>query len=207
MFTDDSIYDDDSSSGSLSHRRRRLVSADGFLGKESGHSLSYESKSASGRAGLTVPGRRTDKTFPLGENLPFINPSRPLDTLQVLVQELIGAQQEQYQHEIRQIRDEIRALDQLLNRHRSGQSNRVDTTVPSNDPSPPADLTSAAPHSSLFSDSSPSLDKATETCNTEVNTERSSAEVMRSDPKHTDWDGSRTSSPLSPQVVHFRLAP
>ncbi|KAM4634325.1 M-phase phosphoprotein 9 isoform 2-T2 [Polymixia lowei] len=114
MSTDDSISEDVSSSGALSHCH---VSADGDGGKESETSLvSSEGTSASGLAGPedrhtrtsqttggTVESRpmditpacnkirslclSTDEAFEQGKNLPFINPSS-LETLRVLVQEI-----------------------------------------------------------------------------------------------------------------------
>ncbi|KAA8584288.1 M-phase phosphoprotein 9 isoform X2 [Etheostoma spectabile] len=113
MSTDDSISEDVSSSGALSHCH---VSADGDGGKESEASLvSSEGTSASGLAvsegrhttsqttGGTVESRpmditpacnkirsiclSTDEAFEQGKSLPFINPSS-LETLRVLVQEI-----------------------------------------------------------------------------------------------------------------------
>lgn len=114
MSTDDSISEDVSSSGALSHCH---VSADGDGGKESETSLvSSEGTSASGLAvpedrhtrtsqttGGTVDSRpmditpacnkirslclSTDEAFEQGKNLPFINPSS-LETLRALVQEI-----------------------------------------------------------------------------------------------------------------------
>uniref|UniRef100_UPI003AB0CAF7 M-phase phosphoprotein 9 n=1 Tax=Centroberyx gerrardi TaxID=166262 RepID=UPI003AB0CAF7 len=114
MSTDDSISEDVSSSGALSHCH---VSADGDGGKESETSLvSSEGTSASGLAvpddrhirtsqttGGTVESRpmditpacnkirslclSTDEAFEQGKNLPFINPSS-LETLRALVQEI-----------------------------------------------------------------------------------------------------------------------
>ncbi|XP_018549863.1 M-phase phosphoprotein 9 isoform X1 [Lates calcarifer] len=113
MSTDDSISEDVSSSGPLSHCH---VSADGDGGKESETSLvSSEGTSASGLAvsedrhtasqttGGTVESRpmditpacnkirslclSTDEAFEQGKNLPFINPSS-LETLRALVQEI-----------------------------------------------------------------------------------------------------------------------
>uniref|UniRef100_A0A3P8S9N8 M-phase phosphoprotein 9 n=1 Tax=Amphiprion percula TaxID=161767 RepID=A0A3P8S9N8_AMPPE len=113
MSTDDSISEDVSSSGALSHCH---VSADGDVGKESETSLvSSEGTSASGLAvsedrhttsqttGGTVECRpmditpacnkirslclSTDEAFEQGKNLPFINPSS-LETLRALVQEI-----------------------------------------------------------------------------------------------------------------------
>ncbi|XP_034458994.1 M-phase phosphoprotein 9 [Hippoglossus hippoglossus] len=113
MSTDDSISEDVSSSGALSHCH---VSADGDGGKESETSLlSSEGTSASGLAvsedrhsasqttGGTVENRpvfitpacnkirslclSTKEAFEQGKNLPFINPSS-LETLRALVQEI-----------------------------------------------------------------------------------------------------------------------
>lgn len=113
MSTDDSISEDVSSSGALSHCH---VSADGDVGKESENSLvSSEGTSASGLAvsegrrttsqttGGTVECRpmditpacnkirslclSTDEAFEQGKTLPFINPSS-LETLRALVQEI-----------------------------------------------------------------------------------------------------------------------
>lgn len=113
MSTDDSVSEDVSSSGPLSHCH---VSADGDGGKESETSLvSSEGTSASGLAvsedrhttsqttGGTVENRpvditpacnkirslclSTDEAFEQGKNLPFINPSS-LETLRALVQEI-----------------------------------------------------------------------------------------------------------------------
>ncbi|XP_040915471.1 M-phase phosphoprotein 9 isoform X2 [Toxotes jaculatrix] len=113
MSTDDSISEDVSSSGALSHCH---VSGDGDGGKESETSLvSSEGTSASGLAvsedrhtasqttGGTVESRpmditpacnkirslclSTDEAFQQGKNLPFINPSS-LETLRALVQEI-----------------------------------------------------------------------------------------------------------------------
>ncbi|XP_049415802.1 M-phase phosphoprotein 9 isoform X1 [Epinephelus fuscoguttatus] len=113
MSTDDSISEDVSSSGALSHCH---VSADGDVGKESETSLvSSEGTSASGLAvseerhttsqttGGTVESRpmditpacnkirslclSTDEAFEQGKSLPFINPSS-LETLRALVQEI-----------------------------------------------------------------------------------------------------------------------
>ncbi|XP_072227852.1 M-phase phosphoprotein 9 [Leuresthes tenuis] len=113
MSTDDSISEDVSSSGALSHCH---VSADGDVGKESETSLvSSEGTSASGLAvsegrhtisqttGGTVESRpmditpacnkirslclSTDEAFEQEKNLPFINPSS-LETLRALVQEI-----------------------------------------------------------------------------------------------------------------------
>ncbi|XP_044029174.1 M-phase phosphoprotein 9 isoform X1 [Siniperca chuatsi] len=113
MSTDDSISEDVSSSGALSHCH---VSADGDVGKESETSLvSSEGTSASGLAvsegrhttsqttGGTVECRpmditpacnkirslclSTDEAFEQGKSLPFINPSS-LETLRALVQEI-----------------------------------------------------------------------------------------------------------------------
>ncbi|KAF7646700.1 hypothetical protein LDENG_00183500 [Lucifuga dentata] len=114
MSTDDSISEDVSSSGALSHCH---VSADGDGGKESEASLvSSEGTSASGLAvsedrlsrtsqtkGGAVEGRQmditpacnkirslclsTDEAFQQGKSLPFINPSS-LETLRALVQEI-----------------------------------------------------------------------------------------------------------------------
>ncbi|XP_071321347.1 M-phase phosphoprotein 9 isoform X5 [Trachinotus anak] len=113
MSTDDSISEDVSSSGALSHCH---VSADGDGGKESETSLvSSEGTSASGLAvsedrrttsqttGGTVESRpmditpacnkirslclSTEEAFEQGKNLPFINPSS-LETLRALVQEI-----------------------------------------------------------------------------------------------------------------------
>ncbi|XP_044189407.1 M-phase phosphoprotein 9 isoform X2 [Thunnus albacares] len=113
MSTDDSISEDVSSSGALSHCH---ASADGDGGKESETSLvSSEGTSASGLAvsegrhttsqttGGTVESRpmditpacnkirslclSTDEAFEQGKNLPFINPSS-LETLRALVQEI-----------------------------------------------------------------------------------------------------------------------
>ncbi|XP_078127468.1 M-phase phosphoprotein 9 isoform X1 [Sander vitreus] len=113
MSTDDSISEDVSSSGALSHCH---VSADGDAGKESEASLvSSEGTSASGLAvsegrhttsqttGGTVESRpmditpacnkirslclSTDEAFEQGKSLPFINPSS-LETLRGLVQEI-----------------------------------------------------------------------------------------------------------------------
>nr|XP_019937822.1 PREDICTED: M-phase phosphoprotein 9 [Paralichthys olivaceus] len=113
MSTDDSISEDVSSSGALSHCH---VSADGDGGKESETSLlSSEGTSASGLAvsedrhsasqttGGTVESRpvfitpacnkirslclSTKEAFEQGKNLPFINPSS-LETLRALVQEI-----------------------------------------------------------------------------------------------------------------------
>ncbi|XP_040013734.1 M-phase phosphoprotein 9 isoform X2 [Xiphias gladius] len=113
MSTDDSISEDVSSSGALSHCH---VSADGDVGKESETSLvSSEGTSASGLAvsedrhtasqktGGAVESRpmditpacnkirslclSTDEAFEQGKNLPFINPSS-LETLRALVQEI-----------------------------------------------------------------------------------------------------------------------
>ncbi|XP_061913369.1 M-phase phosphoprotein 9 isoform X3 [Entelurus aequoreus] len=113
MSTDDSVSEDVSSSGPLSHCR---ASADGDGGKESEASpLSSEATTASGLAvsedrvsasqttGGTVASRPvkltpacdkirglclgTDGTFPPGRNLPFINPSS-LETLRALVEEI-----------------------------------------------------------------------------------------------------------------------
>ncbi|XP_041825630.1 LOW QUALITY PROTEIN: M-phase phosphoprotein 9 [Melanotaenia boesemani] len=113
MSTDDSISEDVSSSGALSHCH---VSPDGDVGKESETSLvSSEGTSASGLAvseekyttsqttGGTVERRplditpacnkirslclSTDEAFDQGKNLPFINPSS-LETLRALVQEI-----------------------------------------------------------------------------------------------------------------------
>ncbi|XP_035485577.2 M-phase phosphoprotein 9 isoform X2 [Scophthalmus maximus] len=113
MSTDDSISEDVSSSGALSHCH---VSAEGDAGKESETSLvSSEGTSASGlavpedrhlasqTAGGTVESRpmaitpacnkirslclRTEEAFGQGKNLPFINPSS-LETLRALVQEI-----------------------------------------------------------------------------------------------------------------------
>ncbi|XP_045923187.1 M-phase phosphoprotein 9 isoform X2 [Micropterus dolomieu] len=113
MSTDDSISEDVSSSGALSHCH---VSADGDGGKESETSLvSSEGTSASGLAvsegrhttsqttGGTVESRpmditpacnkirslclSTDEAFEQGKSLPFINPSS-LETLRALVQEI-----------------------------------------------------------------------------------------------------------------------
>ncbi|KAF0046091.1 hypothetical protein F2P81_002620 [Scophthalmus maximus] len=110
---DDSISEDVSSSGALSHCH---VSAEGDAGKESETSLvSSEGTSASGlavpedrhlasqTAGGTVESRpmaitpacnkirslclRTEEAFGQGKNLPFINPSS-LETLRALVQEI-----------------------------------------------------------------------------------------------------------------------
>ncbi|XP_028274191.1 M-phase phosphoprotein 9 isoform X2 [Parambassis ranga] len=113
MSTDDSISEDVSSSGALSHGH---VSADGDVGKESETSLvSSEGTSASGLAvseerhatskktGGAVESRpmdltpacnkirslclSTDEAFEQGKSLPFINPSS-LETLRALVQEI-----------------------------------------------------------------------------------------------------------------------
>ncbi|KAM9338093.1 M-phase phosphoprotein 9 [Symphorus nematophorus] len=113
MSTDDSISEDVSSSGALSHCH---ASADGDGGKESETSLvSSEGTSASGLAvsedrhttsqttGGTVENRpmditpacnkirslclSTDEAFEQGKSLPFINPSS-LETLRALVQEI-----------------------------------------------------------------------------------------------------------------------
>uniref|UniRef100_UPI0037E994AC M-phase phosphoprotein 9 isoform X2 n=1 Tax=Semicossyphus pulcher TaxID=241346 RepID=UPI0037E994AC len=113
MSTDDSISEDVSSSGALSHCH---ASADGDGGKESETSLvSSEGTSASGLAvsegrhttsqttGGTVESRpmditpacnkirslclSTDEAFEQGKSLPFINPSS-LETLRALVQEI-----------------------------------------------------------------------------------------------------------------------
>ncbi|KAM6902838.1 M-phase phosphoprotein 9 [Xenentodon cancila] len=108
MSTDDSISEDVSSSGALSHCH---VSADGDGGKESETSLvSSEGTSASGLAvseerhttsqttGGTVESTpacnnirslclSTDEVFEQGKTLPFINPSS-LETLRALVQEI-----------------------------------------------------------------------------------------------------------------------
>ncbi|XP_068430892.1 M-phase phosphoprotein 9 isoform X2 [Clinocottus analis] len=113
MSTDDSISEDVSSSGALSHCH---VSPDGDGGKESETSLvSSEGTSASGlavsedrhatsqTAGGSVESRpmditpacnkirslclSTDEAFEQGKSLPFINPSS-LDTLRALVQEI-----------------------------------------------------------------------------------------------------------------------
>ncbi|XP_054908674.1 M-phase phosphoprotein 9 [Poeciliopsis prolifica] len=113
MSTDDSISEDASSSGALSHCH---ASADGDGGKESETSLvSSEGTSASGlavleerhavsqTAGGAVEGRHvditpacnrirnlclsTDEAFEHGKTLPFINPSS-LETLRALVQEI-----------------------------------------------------------------------------------------------------------------------
>ncbi|MED6281669.1 hypothetical protein CHARACLAT_024033, partial [Characodon lateralis] len=113
MSTDDSISEDVSSSGALSHCH---ASADGDGGKESETSLvSSEGTSASGLAGLeercatskTTGGTvesihvditpacnrirnlclSTDEAFEHGKTLPFINPSS-LETLRALVQEI-----------------------------------------------------------------------------------------------------------------------
>ncbi|KAM9841040.1 M-phase phosphoprotein 9 [Aulostomus maculatus] len=113
MSTDDSISEDVSSSGALSHCH---ASADGDGGKESETSLvSSEGTSVSGLAvseerhsvsqttGGTVESRTmgitpacnkirslclsTDEAFEQGKNLPFINPSS-LETLRALVQEI-----------------------------------------------------------------------------------------------------------------------
>ncbi|CAJ1070085.1 M-phase phosphoprotein 9 isoform X2 [Xyrichtys novacula] len=113
MSTDDSISEDVSSSGALSHCH---ASADGDGGKESETSLvSSEGTSASGLAvsegrhttsqttGGTVESRpvditpacnkirslclSTDEAFQQGKSLPFINPSS-LETLRALVQEI-----------------------------------------------------------------------------------------------------------------------
>ncbi|XP_061589840.1 M-phase phosphoprotein 9 isoform X2 [Cololabis saira] len=108
MSTDDSISEDVSSSGALSHCH---VSPDGDGGKESETSLvSSEGTSASGLAGSeerhttsqTTRGTvestpacnkirslclNTDEVFEQGKNLPFINPSS-LETLRALVQEI-----------------------------------------------------------------------------------------------------------------------
>ncbi|XP_030597885.1 M-phase phosphoprotein 9 isoform X2 [Archocentrus centrarchus] len=113
MSTDDSISEDVSSSGALSHCH---VSPDGDVGKESENSLvSSEGTSASGLAvsegrhttsqttGGTVECRpmditpacnkirslclSTDEAFEQGKTLPFINPSS-LETLRALVQEI-----------------------------------------------------------------------------------------------------------------------
>ncbi|XP_033979414.1 M-phase phosphoprotein 9 isoform X2 [Trematomus bernacchii] len=111
MSTDDSISEDASTSGALSHCH---ASADGDLGKESETSLvSSEGTSASGLAvsedrhttsqttGGTVESMditpacnkirslclSTEEAFEQGKSLPFINPSS-LETLRVLVQEI-----------------------------------------------------------------------------------------------------------------------
>ncbi|XP_063746456.1 M-phase phosphoprotein 9 isoform X2 [Eleginops maclovinus] len=113
MSTDDSISEDASSSGALSHCH---ASADGDVGKESETSLvSSEGTSASGLAvsedrhttsqttGGTVASRpmditpacnkirslclSTEEAFEQGKSLPFINPSS-LETLRALVQEI-----------------------------------------------------------------------------------------------------------------------
>uniref|UniRef100_A0A8C3A6N1 Uncharacterized protein n=1 Tax=Cyclopterus lumpus TaxID=8103 RepID=A0A8C3A6N1_CYCLU len=101
MSTDDSISEDVSSSGALSHCH---VSPDGDGGKESETSLvSSEGTSASGlavsedrhttsqTAGGAVESRslclNTEEAFDQGKILPFINPSS-LETFRALVQEI-----------------------------------------------------------------------------------------------------------------------